>query len=39
MNVVYAPRALRDLESIDAYLFERDPAASAKVLGAIKIVD
>jgi toxin ParE1/3/4 len=36
MNVVYAPRALRDLESIDAYLVERNPAASVKVLAAIK---
>lgn len=36
MNVVYAPRALRDLEGIDSYLVARDPAASTKVLGAIK---
>ena len=36
MNVVYAPRALRDLEGIAAYLIERNPAGAAKVLGAIK---
>ena len=36
MNVVYAPRALRDLEAIGAYLAERSPAAAVRVLGAIK---
>jgi toxin ParE1/3/4 len=36
MNVVYAPRALRDLESIAGYLTERNPAAALNVLGAIK---
>jgi len=36
MNLVYAPRALRDLESIAAYLTERSPAAALTVLGAIK---
>jgi toxin ParE1/3/4 len=36
MNVVYAPRTLRDLESIAAYLVERNPAGAINVLGAIK---
>jgi plasmid stabilization system protein ParE len=36
MNVVYAPRALRDLDSIAAYLTERNPAGAINVLGAIK---
>jgi plasmid stabilization system protein ParE len=36
MNVVYAPRALRDLHDIAAYFNERSPAAAARVLGAIK---
>jgi len=36
MNVVYAPRALRDLESIAAYLVERNPTGAINVLGAIK---
>jgi toxin ParE1/3/4 len=36
MNVVYAPRALRDLESVAAYLVERNPAGAINVLGAIK---
>lgn len=36
MNVVFAPRALRDLEDIAAYLTERNPAGAAHVLGAIK---
>jgi plasmid stabilization system protein ParE len=36
MNVVYAPRALRDLTSIGAYLVERNPTGAANVLGAIK---
>jgi plasmid stabilization system protein ParE len=36
MNVVYAPRALRDLEGIAAYLVERNPAGATNVLGAIK---
>jgi toxin ParE1/3/4 len=36
MNVVFAPRALRDLESIAVYLVERNPAGAISVLGAIK---
>ena len=36
MNVVYAPRALRDLKGIAAYLGERNPATVVNVLGAIK---
>jgi addiction module RelE/StbE family toxin len=36
MNVVYAPRALRDLEHIAAYLIERSPSGAATVLAAIK---
>jgi plasmid stabilization system protein ParE len=36
MNVVYAPRALRDLTSIAIYLVERNPAGAANVLAAIK---
>jgi toxin ParE1/3/4 len=36
MNVVYAPRALRDLKSISLYLLERNPTGAANVLGAIK---
>jgi addiction module RelE/StbE family toxin len=36
MNVIYAPRALRDLEGIAAYLVERNPASATHVLGAIK---
>jgi plasmid stabilization system protein ParE len=36
MNVVYAPRALRDLDSIVAYHIERNPAGAFNVLGAIK---
>jgi len=36
MNVAYAPRALRDLESIAAYLVERSPSGAANVLAAIK---
>jgi toxin ParE1/3/4 len=36
MNVVYAPRALRDLESIATYLVARNPAGAINVLGAIK---
>jgi toxin ParE1/3/4 len=36
MNVVYAPRALRDLIGIRSYLVERNPAGAANVLGAIK---
>ena len=28
MNIVFAPRALRDLESIGAYLVERSPAGA-----------
>jgi plasmid stabilization system protein ParE len=36
MNIVYAPRALRDLNGIGAYLVERNPAGAANVFGAIK---
>jgi toxin ParE1/3/4 len=36
MNIVYAPRALRDLEAIAAYLIERSPSGTINVLGAIK---
>jgi toxin ParE1/3/4 len=36
MNIVYAPRALRDLEAIGGYLIERNPAGAINVLGAIK---
>src|SRR5271170_1930935 len=36
MNVVYAPRALRDLNSIGAYLTGHNPTGAANVLGAIK---
>ena len=36
MNVVYAPRALRDLNGIAAYLSEREPVAARRALGAIK---
>jgi len=36
MNVVLAPRALRDLESIAAYLNERNPSATTNVLASIK---
>jgi toxin ParE1/3/4 len=36
MNVVYAPCALRDLESIGTYLVERNPSGAVNVLGAIK---
>jgi toxin ParE1/3/4 len=36
MNVVYAPRALRDLESISAYLIDRTPVGAINVLHAIK---
>ena len=36
MNVVYAPRALRDLDGIAAYLSEHNTDIIARVLGAIK---
>jgi toxin ParE1/3/4 len=36
MNIVYAPRALRDLKNIGAYLTERNPEGAANALGAIK---
>jgi toxin ParE1/3/4 len=36
MNVVYAPRALRDLTDIGAYLVKHNPGGAANVLGAIK---
>jgi toxin ParE1/3/4 len=36
MNVIYAPRALRDLQSIGAYLLERSPSGAANVFAAIK---
>jgi plasmid stabilization system protein ParE len=36
MNVVYAPRALRDLESIAAFLTKHSPTGARNVLSAIK---
>jgi toxin ParE1/3/4 len=36
MNVVYAPRALRDLEGIAEYLRARSPPGATNVLAAIK---
>lgn len=36
MNVVFAPRALRDLDSIAAYLTARSPSGARNVLAAIK---
>jgi toxin ParE1/3/4 len=36
MNVVYAPRALRDLDGIGAYLAERNRIGAANVFSAIK---
>jgi len=36
MNVVYAPRALRDLEGIGAYLLQRSPTGAGNVLAAIR---
>jgi plasmid stabilization system protein ParE len=36
MNVIYAPRALRDLQSIGAYLIEHNPSGAANVFAAIK---
>jgi toxin ParE1/3/4 len=36
MKVVYAPRALRDLREIAAYLSGRNPSGAANVLAAIK---
>jgi plasmid stabilization system protein ParE len=36
MNIVFAPRALRDLESIRSYLIERSGTGTNNVLGAIK---
>jgi toxin ParE1/3/4 len=36
MNVVYSPRAMRDLQGISAYLVERNPRAATNVLSAIK---
>ena len=36
MNVVYAPRALRDLQGLSAYLVERSPAGAGNVLAAIR---
>lgn len=36
MNVVYAPRALRDLQGIGAFLLERSPTGAGKVLAAIR---
>jgi len=36
MNVVFAPRALRDLTEIDAYLNDRSPSGALRVLAAIK---
>jgi plasmid stabilization system protein ParE len=36
MNVVYAPRALRDLGGIAAYLVDHSPGGATHVLAAIK---
>ena len=36
MNVVYAPRALRDLKGIAAYLMEHSPSGARNVLAAVK---
>ena len=36
MRIVYAPRALRDLLAIEAYLMERSPVGARSVLGAIR---
>jgi hypothetical protein len=36
MNVVYAPRALRDLASVAAYLIEHSPSGATATLAAIK---
>jgi addiction module RelE/StbE family toxin len=36
MNVVFAPRALRDLQGIGAYLNDRSPSGVDHVLNAIK---
>ncbi len=36
MNVVYAPRALRDLQGIGAYLLERSPTGASRILAAIR---
>ena len=36
MNVVFAPRALRDLEIISTYVRERSSPAAQRVLAAIK---
>ena len=36
MNIVYAPRALRDLKGIAEYLTERSPPGARNVLAAIK---
>lgn len=35
-EIVFAPRALRDLEAIEAYLIERSPTGARNVLSAIK---
>jgi toxin ParE1/3/4 len=36
MNIVYAPRAMRDLTGIAAYLTERSPSGAFNVLSAVK---
>jgi plasmid stabilization system protein ParE len=36
MNIVYSPRALRDLEGIAACIIERSPSGAPNVLAAIK---
>jgi plasmid stabilization system protein ParE len=36
MRLVFAPRALRDLHEIAAYLSERAPKGAANVIAAIK---
>ncbi len=35
-EIVFAPRDLRDLEAIEAYLSERSPAGALNVLAAFK---
>lgn len=35
-EIVFAPRALRDLEAIETYLIERSPTGARNVLAAIK---
>jgi plasmid stabilization system protein ParE len=35
-EIVYSPRAMRDLEAIEAYLIERSPSGARNVMAAIK---